>query len=97
MDSMPRLFVELSYLDRIEKLTADNERLRAALHSARGELQCLYHWLDRAVTSDYRYNSDPALPGHRKAAEDAAQAITVALGDEQNTRGQDARGARRSL
>lgn len=66
-------------IDRVERINTENAMLRAALKLANGELQCLYHWLDRAVTSDYRYNNDPALPGHRKAAEETARAIDRAL------------------
>jgi hypothetical protein len=57
------------------------ERLRASLRFAKGELECLRNWMDRAAASDYRYRDDPALPGHREAADRVARAIGRDLGD----------------
>lgn len=59
--------------------TRENERMLAALKFAKGEFQCLRHWLDRAEASDYKYRDDPALSGHRLACIDAATVMDRAL------------------
>lgn len=69
-------------LDDLDELIAENraqkaeiERLRSELRKAKAEFECQRNWLDRAVTSNYQYNNDPALPGHRQAADEAVKRI----------------------
>jgi hypothetical protein len=67
----------------LSRLRAENERLRDELRFAKSEFQCLRNWMDRAQASLYRYRDDPALPGHREAADKAAERMGAALATEQ--------------